>query len=486
MPFNINEFLNSTQEISAGPFRWEAKTFKIVEVSRDKIRITGVAVHAGETSKNQNRYVREALIKATNTWIGKPLIVNHKANEVVGNVELMDFDEETNNLNYTALVNKQPLVNMIRDKSTAVRGVSIGADYLAIKCSKCGGKFQTEEEWYNHATNQEYMRNLPREPHGIIGKDLSLVLAPEIPGCNTTVGIAETAPHMMGLEELFNMVISESGNKSKKQMTEQTNKIEEAKVEVKPLPKTTQIREALTIPKVVYEEEECTPFEQCIKDGGSPEECKLKFIETQKRNSNNKALFETVNKIVEALNQPVTAPADDTSWIDRIDSLQKNIENRLTSVASEIVSVTNKWNSELAKVSESIGSIKPYDDSALKEMIAAIPKDDLGWKELKIPEAYNDAPIKEIIAKATKDFETVLAVADKNIAETRKTLEERIKELTDKNIKLTETVQTQEKKLQETATLTENTADKLEPKFKGKAGKDLDQIGIPNKVKPYS
>jgi tRNA uridine 5-carbamoylmethylation protein Kti12 len=90
-----------------------------------------------------------------------------------------------------------------------------------------------------------------------------------------------------------------------------------------------------------------------------------------------------------------------------------------------------------------------------------------------------------MIAKTTKDFETVLAVADKNIAETRKTLEERIRELTEKNKVLTETVESQKKTIEETKTLSENTADRLKPQFKGKAQIATEKEGLPNLVKPY-
>jgi hypothetical protein len=511
MVLNMNEFLNSSQ-IAVGPYRWEAKTFKIIEVSQNKVRITGIAVHAGETSKNQNKYVREALIKATNTWIGKPLILNHKASEIVGNIELMDFDEETSDLKYTALVNKQPYVNMIRDKSTNVRGVSIGADYLAIKCSKCGSKFQSEEEWYDHATNKEFMRNLPREPHGIIGKDLSLVLAPEIPGCNTTLGVAETAPRLLGITELFDLVISESGNK-KENMTVPT-KIEETKVEAKPLAQTLTIREASTIPKIVYEEEACMPFEQCIKDGGSEEECARKVKETRIRNSNNKAVVETINRLVEAVNQPVVAPTPH-DYAPEIKAVQEEVSGKLTELSAQLTSMANDFTAKVKAVSESVAAIKPYDDKALKEMIAAVPKDDLGWKEIKpyddkplretiaaikIPEAYNDAPLKEAISKipiyndapikemftkATKDFETLLAVADKNIAETRRSLESRITELTEANKSLKETVADQAKTIKETAILADNTADKLKPEYRGKAKSSTADVGYPNLVKPY-
>jgi hypothetical protein len=115
---------------------------------------------------------------------------------------------------------------------------------------------------------------------------------------------------------------------------------------------------------------------------------------------------------------------------------------------------------------------EPYNDAAIKEMIAKVP-------------VYNDKELREMIAKTTKDFETVLAVADKNIAETRKTLETRIAELDKENKNLKETVAVQEKKLQETAILSENTADKLSPEFKGKAKGSVERSGLPNLVKPY-
>jgi hypothetical protein len=333
-------------------------------------------------------------------------------------------------------------------------------------------------------------------------------------------------------EDLVNMVISD--NKEKENMTttspkptiEETPPIQKATETVEkpadpPALHTITLRESVSIPKVILEDEQCTPFEQCIKDGGTPEECKLQFMETQTRNKNNKAIAETINKIVDVVSQPIFM--DSKNWDERIDHVQKNIENRLTTVASEIVDVTNKWNSEISKVTESIAAIKPfndaqiqakiveveakipkpYDDSTLK---ASIPKayDDKAIKEMivAIPK-YDDAPIKteiatmkesvkeiqtlkETMAQQKKDFETLLTVADKNISETKKTLEERIVELTKNNKDLKETVEKQEKVIKETTILSENTAEKLKPQFKGKSKDAVEEKGIINKVNPYS
>jgi len=174
-----------------------------------------------------------------------------------------------------------------------------------------------------------------------------------------------------------------------------------------------------------------------------------------------------------------TIPKDDTSWNERIDTMQKTIENRLTTVASEIVDVTNKWNSEVAKLNEAIASIKPFDDTPLKEQIAAIkPYDD---SALKTMVETSSKTITETLAQTTQKLSTLetehktvkemyeknLAAYEKDIKEYYKPLEQRAKELATanqlKDIELKET----KNALQETVVKKENAEDKLTPSFKG-------------------
>ena len=59
-------------------------------------------------------------------------------------------------------------------------------------------------------TNEEFIKDLPTEPHGIQGTAISLVLSPEVPGFDgTTYEIAEKLKRDQ--MRLFEMLIAEKG-----------------------------------------------------------------------------------------------------------------------------------------------------------------------------------------------------------------------------------------------------------------------------------
>ena len=168
--------------------------FKTVDAGQRTIRIKGVALRGDVVSKNNRKYTREALLKATNTWIGKPVNVNHDDGKKVGTIKWMDYDEGVDALLYEAEITREPYISLLRNRSTEIKGLSIQADYLYNVCARCGKKFYTEEDWYRHVTEEEFMKDMPTQPHGILGTAISLVLSPEIPGYDgTTYELAEMA-----------------------------------------------------------------------------------------------------------------------------------------------------------------------------------------------------------------------------------------------------------------------------------------------------
>jgi hypothetical protein len=166
--------------------------WKTVDAGQKTIRIKGVALRGDIVSKNNRKYTRDALIKATNTWINKPVNVNHDDTKKIGTIKWMDYDEDADRLLYEAEINREPYISLLRNKSTEIRGLSIQADYLYNRCAICGKKFYTEEDWRRHMMEEEFVHDLPTEPHGIQGSAISLVLSPEIPGYEgTTYELAE-------------------------------------------------------------------------------------------------------------------------------------------------------------------------------------------------------------------------------------------------------------------------------------------------------
>ena len=600
--------------------------WKTVDIGKNTIRIKGVALKGDAISKNNRKYVAKELKKATNTWINKPVNINHDNTKKAGHITWMDYDETTELLTYEAEITRDPYVTMLRNHSTEIRGVSIQADYLFNRCAKCNKKFYAEEDWHNHMAQEHFIHDLPSQPHGIIGNALSLVLSPEIPGYGgTSVELAEMARLQFSrLCEIITKVETEKeeyylsnkiGDKaavrntsrmafgSKPYLTEvqecpegevwdeaeqkcvvkpssaseqemhecpegEVWSEEEQKCIVKPVateqeehecpegevwdaeaqkcvakpaatseqahecpegevwsveqdkcvvwpavaevecpegemwdgekcvpkppeptmeslklgepfadytdfadcvaknsdkedpeaycgsikseaeetkqlgkvtltelslnkPKTVTLRESKTLKKIIYEEEQPTPFEQCIKDGGTPEECALKFKETMKRNNTNKAITNTVNEIIDVVSKQITVdlPVIDESWKPQLKQVAEQL-NKLTVAVngwkdnvswkvhekelSESMVKLQEYVLKLPKtmppmyddrtVREMIRVVKPYNDKALREMIRAIkPYNDKTIKEqLANIKPYDDKAIKETLTEYSK------------------------------------------------------------------------------------
>ena len=235
--------------------RWPVVEWRVVDVGESKIRIRGVALKGNVVSKNNRHYLAKELKKATNTFIGKPITVNHDDKKKIGHLTWMDYDELTELLNYEGEVNKQPYVDMLRNKSAEVKGVSIQANYLFNKCSKCGEKFYSEEDYQRHMTNVEFVRNnfYSCNPHGLIGEAISLVLSPEIPGFEgSTVELAE----MMRLQtlRLSEMIINQGIEEEKYFMTKKLEKeTKEPALKPKPEPEPEKTAAETVLPYKITE-----------------------------------------------------------------------------------------------------------------------------------------------------------------------------------------------------------------------------------------
>jgi len=260
-------------------------------------------------------------------------------------------------------------------------------------------------------------------------------------------------------------------------------------------------------------------------------------------------------KAIEQLTESINAlPQDDVSWNERIKEATENIQDKLAGVTTEISNVANNVKAELSKLQETISNIpkdewqqplqeaiaaiKPYDDTPLKEQLAAIPKDDLGWKEIKQYDdtplkeqianikPYDDAPLKEEVsalktlgdsltknlgetakkvdfekqqteltqlketlqaqtlenAKVKEMYEKNLAAFEKDIKEYYKPIEERTadleKKLAESTKKLVETTQQQDIKI-------DNAIDKIKPEYKAHTGKTVKETSVPSSFNPY-
>lgn len=182
-------------------FQWmAAPEFKIVNTGKNTVTIKGVAVKKGQVSRNKRKYVGEELHSAARTFIGVPVTINHApydkrhpmydGRKVVGNCRWMEYED--NQMEYQIDVNKQPYVDMIRNRSVEVQGVSIEADYLANRCAHCGKDFYSIEEFKYHMEHEEFIKNYNYEPRGMRGRAVSIVFSPEEAGVlGTTIELME-------------------------------------------------------------------------------------------------------------------------------------------------------------------------------------------------------------------------------------------------------------------------------------------------------
>jgi hypothetical protein len=211
-------------------FRWDAAPeFKIVNTGKNTVTIEGIAVKAGQISRNKREYVGEELNAAARTFVGVPITINHApyskshpmydGRKVVGNVRWMDYEQD-GRMRYIADVKKQPYVDLLREGSVKVKGVSIEADYLANQCGHCGKDFYDTDSFEKHMVGEHFIKNFNYQPRGMIGRALSLVLSPEEPGVvGNPIKIRES---FGGFSQLLETVIKKK--KEKESMTHKSGK----------------------------------------------------------------------------------------------------------------------------------------------------------------------------------------------------------------------------------------------------------------------
>ena len=180
--------------------------FQTFGKDEDKIRIKVTSVHAGDISGNGRKYTEEALLRSVSSWNGLPFVVNHDMGLKIGNIEYTDF--EGGALEHVVRVTKEPYVSLIREHSPAIKGVSINADYICNKCTKCPKMFSDEATWKEHMVKEHFVKDLPTQPHGIKGRELSLVYGREVPGLKTELEVMETSN---GFNKLQETLVAEKG-----------------------------------------------------------------------------------------------------------------------------------------------------------------------------------------------------------------------------------------------------------------------------------
>lgn len=218
------EYLENAGRVSYGPlpknivesYSWMRglDSFKTEDSGKYTITIKGKALTNDVVSKNHRRYVEEELIKSARTLISAPVTVNHDPTKIVGNVIWSEYEDGA--LEYLAKINRAPYVELLRNKSSEIRGVSVEADFLWNVCALCGERFYSEEAFQHHMVHEEFVKDFDREPHGIRFKALSLVLAPEEKGVPTAT--IELVEKVSGAMKLFETIIKDRGESMKEKL----------------------------------------------------------------------------------------------------------------------------------------------------------------------------------------------------------------------------------------------------------------------------
>lgn len=177
-------------------FKWMSPKWKALTFGPKTCKVKGVAMLSDVVSKNKRQYLDEELRMAARTLSGRAINVNHDDHNIIGNVIHAEYED--GKIEFLGQIKNKTYAEMLKNKDPLIRGVSVQADYLHLKCTKCGATFYTEKAWSDHMSDAHGISEGTKQVHGMIFNGLSLVVAPEIPGvANTKIEVAETAQNDM-------------------------------------------------------------------------------------------------------------------------------------------------------------------------------------------------------------------------------------------------------------------------------------------------
>ena len=210
-------------------FQW-LTAFKFPEKQGEKVvPIKGIALYAGAVSRNLRKYTEEEVMMAARTLKGKPITVNHDPNRIIGNVEIAEFEDGA--VEFVGYIKNREYVEKLRDSkkvfnkkmsveeyfkkwgSYPLQHVSIEAEYLKLKCPKCGQEFVDFDDYIRHMEEVEKVKNTIIEPRHIYITGLSIVEYPEQPGIpDAKFEILET--YRPKRKHLIEFLVKQPGHKS--------------------------------------------------------------------------------------------------------------------------------------------------------------------------------------------------------------------------------------------------------------------------------
>lgn len=158
----------------------------------DHLFIRALAIIADEANDNGDYFSTEELQKSFHTFVGCPLFVNHKNNDVEearGVIVHARWDEEENGIVIIGRVDAKAYPKLARGISEGyISGVSMGCQVEYSRCSVCDNKAVKEDDYCNHIkehkTRKLNGKIVFEKNYGIKFIELSFVVDPACSTCH--------------------------------------------------------------------------------------------------------------------------------------------------------------------------------------------------------------------------------------------------------------------------------------------------------------
>jgi len=165
---------------------------KEMEEFPDHLFIRALAIIADEPNDNGDFFSNEELKKSYHTFVGCPLFVNHKNDDVEearGLIVHAKWDEEENGIIIIGRVDAKAYPKLARGISEGyISGVSMGCQVSYSRCSICDNKAIKEEDYCDHVrehkTREIGGKKVYEKNHGIKFIELSFVVDPACHICH--------------------------------------------------------------------------------------------------------------------------------------------------------------------------------------------------------------------------------------------------------------------------------------------------------------
>lgn len=164
---------------------------KDMETHPDNLYVKALAIIADEPNDNGDYFSKEELKKSFHTFVGCPLFVNHKNDDVEearGTILFSEWSEEDNGIMIIGRVDAKAYPKLARGISEGyISGVSMGCQVGYSECSICNNQAAKEEEYCvhikEHKTRKFNGKDVYEKNYGLKFIELSFVVDPACSTC---------------------------------------------------------------------------------------------------------------------------------------------------------------------------------------------------------------------------------------------------------------------------------------------------------------